>query len=864
MTLSIFADILKWSEQRPPWQRDALRRLFTSGDLTATDFDELTETCKARHGLASPKPFEPLAVQHLPISGPAIGATISVVSLSHHSGVNALASEQTVSFGPHLTIVYGENAAGKSGYTRILKQACRSRFVENVLSNVLSNAAPLKAKVTIRLKQGADDAELHWTTDSPPSPALAQISVFGGHCAPVYLQGKTDVAFRPFGLDVFDKLATACAEVKKRLDAASRPLSTALLPPIPGIAAGTKARQLIDTLTGLTKEHDVRTLTTLASAEEQRLKHLTELKHDLQASDPKKRALDLSAKATRFDMVAAHLTALNDDLGLSAMSQFSTARDELQAARLVLSTLRSAALTADLLPGTGGDEWRSMWDTTKAFAVVAYPDSSFPPSGDDAQCPFCQQQIQPDTASRLHHFAEFVTSTAQEEVRRAEAKYAALWKAATRVQVQRPEVDAAIAEIVAEDITFEPRIAQYLSTAQEALGRLDSLSDGEQEPIIVTTFEPQIDSAIRTLSEGLRERAKQLQASASSLSAAEQAEHAGLESRVALRDSLDLVLAEIERKRRLAAYGQCVGETSTLHITKKSTELTTLLVTDQLRNTFHSELTKIDFSHLSVDIQAAGGSMGALFHKLVFSNAPGVKVTDVLSEGESRALSLAAFLTELSTAPTRSGIIFDDPVSSLDHHWREKIGRRLVAEAKDRQLVVFTHDLLFLHYLMNECAKQAVPYQHQYIRRDTEVGICSPDLPWVALKVKERIGVLRNRWQAANQLLTKDGIDTYEPAARDVFGLLREAWERAVSEVLLNDVVERYRPSIETKKIAPLHDITEADCKAVNDAMTECSRWIRGHDEALADGTPLPQPPELKTRIDELETWVKSVRKRRQ
>ena len=53
MTLSIFADILKWSEQRPPWQRDALRRLFTSGDLTATDFDELTETCKARqHDIA--------------------------------------------------------------------------------------------------------------------------------------------------------------------------------------------------------------------------------------------------------------------------------------------------------------------------------------------------------------------------------------------------------------------------------------------------------------------------------------------------------------------------------------------------------------------------------------------------------------------------------------------------------------------------------------------------------------------------------------------------------------------------------------------------------------------------------------------
>ena len=91
MVTSILADVLKWSEQRPSWQRNALRRLFTSGDLTAPDLDELTEICKAQHGLASPKPFDLLAAQHLPISGPAIGAGVSVVSLTHHSGVNALA-----------------------------------------------------------------------------------------------------------------------------------------------------------------------------------------------------------------------------------------------------------------------------------------------------------------------------------------------------------------------------------------------------------------------------------------------------------------------------------------------------------------------------------------------------------------------------------------------------------------------------------------------------------------------------------------------------------------------------------------------------------------------------------------------------
>lgn len=77
-------------------------------------------------------------------------------------------------------------------------------------------------------------------------------------------------------------------------------------------------------------------------------------------------------------------------------------------------------------------------------------------------------------------------------------------------------------------------------------------------------------------------------------------------------------------------------------------------------------------------------------------------------------------------------------------------------------------------------------------------------------------------------------------------------------------MVERYRHSIETQKVRKLHDITEADCKAVEDGMTECSRWMRGHDQAPADGTPFPTSAELRARIDNLENWVKRIRKRRE
>lgn len=88
----------------------------------------------------------------------------------------------------------------------------------------------------------------------------------------------------------------------------------------------------------------------------------------------------------------------------------------------------------------------------------------------------------------------------------------------------------------------------------------------------------------------------------------------------------------------------------------------------------------------------------------VFTNAPGVVVTNVLSEGESRALSLAAFLTELSTATNSSAIIFDDLVSSLDHIWREPIARRLVVEAKNRSSSSGTIFCSCGSFLMNPAA----------------------------------------------------------------------------------------------------------------------------------------------------------------
>src|SRR5207245_9012 len=142
--------------------------------------------------------------EHLAIKGEGIDP-VTLVSVTHNRGVNALASDQTITFGTNLTVIYGPNAAGKSGYTRILKLACRSRFTEEILGNVLSGEVPLKAQATIRFREGVKEMMHPWTSDGASADALAAVSVFDAHCVPVYLRDKTDVAFRPFALDVLPR-----------------------------------------------------------------------------------------------------------------------------------------------------------------------------------------------------------------------------------------------------------------------------------------------------------------------------------------------------------------------------------------------------------------------------------------------------------------------------------------------------------------------------------------------------------------------------------------------------------------------------------------------------------------------------------
>jgi hypothetical protein len=200
----------------------------------------------------------------------------------------------------------------------------------------------------------------------------------------------------------------------------------------------------------------------------------------------------------------------------------------------------------------------------------------------------------------------------------------------------------------------------------------------------------------------------------------------------------------------------------------------------------------------------------------------------------------------------------------LDHLWREKIARRLAEEAQTRQVIVFTHDIVFLSSLSRIAEELKVDLLHQYIHREHEgAGVSSPDLPWVAMRVKDRIGVLKRKLQEATKMEKSSPKEVYEKEASHLYGLLREAWERGLEEVLIGGVIERYRPSVQSLKVKQLADITQKDCETFDAGMTKCSKWLPGHDNSAAESSPFPNSAELASDIESLEIWVKEITKRR-
>ncbi len=411
-----FADLLVWAAPRPAWQRDALRRLVLNGSLKSQDIDDLVALC-----LDPTLPHEPISDTHVSSHG-AAGAPITLLRIENPTGINALASDQKLEFAQKgLSIVYGDNGSGKSGYVRVLKHACRSRDRNSarILRDVGDAAAtPQSAKIVFA--RGDAEDEHPWTPKAQSHTDLPSVSIFDSRSANVHVEKTNAVAYIPQPMEVLEALATACDQISAKLTeqldaiAAQTPLAIKL----PQLSVGTAAGAF---MRGISAKSNVAQLELLAELSDDDKQRLATLEADL-AQDPKIAVAKIRNQKARIGELC---TKLGKMVQASSPTSFA-ARDTLKAAWVAkagAAKLASEALfAASPLPDIGKATWATLWEAARNYSDgVAYPEKTFPdPKGDNELCVLCQQPLTQDAIDRRVTFETFVKGTTRAEEETAE------------------------------------------------------------------------------------------------------------------------------------------------------------------------------------------------------------------------------------------------------------------------------------------------------------------------------------------------------------------------------------------------------------------------------------------------------------
>lgn len=280
-----------------------------------------------------------------------------------------------------------------------------------------------------------------------------------------------------------------------------------------------------------------------------------------------------------------------------------------------------------------------------------------------------------------------------------------------------------------------------------------------------------------------------------------------------------------------------------------------------LRDKFLEEINFFSPHLKKVELVKSRGTAGESMFALRLVRKPDAKLGSILSEGEHRVIALASFLAELSTDASGSGIIFDDPVSSLDHNHRDRIAERLVDESVSRQVIIFTHDIVFL-LALHSYAKGKSEINFRTVNRGRDyAGIIENSLPHKAKPVLEVINTLESRLKCERNLFDLGKIDDWESKASDIVERLRQSWERAVEEVI-SPVLSRFSHKVNTKCFKLLSVITEADHDEMRNAYGRCSVLI--HDESPAKSSPPVHPDDILKEIECLKNWVLRIKQEQQ
>lgn len=868
--MALLDDILIWSEDLRAWQRDALRRLFLGHALTQTDLSELLALVKEEHGDGAHASVRPIFLSEEHVASSGTGGDVHLIRLENLQNVNRFPPGRTVNFEPdRLNVFFGENGAGKSGYGRVLKNACRARHRQPVLPDSFDPTRPRPTPTAeITYIHDGNPAKVTWTQGRPTDPALGRIAVYDSACGTDYLAKEGASDYQPFGLPHLNRLVTAQRDLQAIVDQERGRVSQ-----MPHAFADLHGDHDVGHfLENLGPDSDLETLRALATFTPEHHSRVEELARVLGAMNPEPEARSAERLAARLEAAATTAHTAQRCVGNRTLTEVQQRKQNdtgaKQAWALAQQRLhhRDSDDEQELLPGTGSDVWRSLFEAAEKFSLQhAYPEHAHPNLEEGAKCVLCQSLLDQDAKGRLARFSRFIEDEASKNAQDAKQRMEEAMLSIDQANLEPidpptlEDLAAADPELHAfanatSDIWRARR--QWIQTA------VDTNDWGIPIPRLIEG--EALDVRLRAKANALRSHAAELRSALDpEAKRLLELERAALLARKSLAARIEEAEQHVTKAREYRNWSTCHSALNPRRISAKMTELAGKYVTNALAEAMNSELQGLGYRR-KVEPQITGRTddgqtMVALRIKDALDGA-----NQVLSEGEQRAMALALFLAEARLQADSSTLVFDDPSTSLDHHHRRQMAVHLAALATERHVIVLTHDAVFLTEISRAVSVSEQPVAYQTVTWEgARPGFVAAGLTWETMDSRARLVELE---AVANSLAGHSGDYPDEATKERIkqgYTKLRGTIERAIREVFMNNTVRPFADDVSVDSFGAVIGHPPDEWTQLSTIYATCCEVTDAHDTNAAHQLPIPQAVELLAHIGEAKDLISKADTRR-
>ena len=841
-------------QDRPAWQREAYLRLRGGEPIS----DEFIHGVAVR--LASgedwPPPQNPPAWSTSTVS-PDEPVVISDVKIINN--VNALLPGQALTFAPMgLTIVYGDNRSGKSSYARLLKNATAARVREEIHGNVYAENHDSSPEATICVTVADRNLCFEW---NDPLPVVSQVHYYDSQCGEDYLTRRSPVEYRPPDLREFEMLVNICQRVGDELKNLEAQAERDTLN-IPNLTPSGPAQKFLSVLSKKSLE-EINEQCQLLQMQETAIGHLRVRVAQLDSEEPAHRKKAHEDRATACGFLIKHFEKLNERFGRRQLATLADRQARImerkEAARLALAD----TIGASPLNGVASNTWLRLWEAAQEYSEQhAYPRLHYPNAAHGARCVLCQQYLDDGAQARMASFAEAVSQYLIDEATEEQAELDSVFAEIKQTEIEPRPIAEVISQIREINLTVVDEIRNHLDrfhrirqatlesglaagaevASQEVLSDVrQSLQDIAQSESFAAEAinESDLNFVVKDLRDGIAE----------------------LEDRQLLRDYQDQIINEWERLLQIQNIRAGISAANTQGLTRKIAGLVRRHVTDEMATCFSSFAE--NFEVPEIELIETGGERGKLMTALSLTGAPNqYKIQDILSESEARISSLVRFFTDVHFESSRSSLVLDDPVSSLDNINRKRVAEHLCELATKRQVIVFTHDQAFVIALRRKSAQMEVPAEERSI-----VRTLSTDQPGEVLDhhefsnktIKERLiqldddlSQLRADYKADQRKAYLDGLAAWA-------GKFSVLLEEMIKFDLVGQIVDQDSMEVHPKMLRLFARFSNEEYQEFQDIYSEATEKLERHakDPKIYDGP--VKPEDLATILQRARKWRRKI-----